>query len=109
MSDNHILENLVNHMHPDQARVACGIAGTQFQLGRMVFPLDDGRLGELHLSGFGGETSGPGQVNNCTAMRKGKRVIGGPPWDGIPGRDVMLTVHDSLFLVSNNGKLLQFI
>ncbi|XP_031388063.1 uncharacterized protein LOC116201097 isoform X2 [Punica granatum] len=274
MSDNHILENWVNHMHPDQARAACGIAGTQFQSGRMMFPLDDGRLGELHLSGFGGETSGPGQVNirkkpsmkymwsileapetegwnaeycseergptncingikddntdssghsrtvirrrkasqmqqeylfpgtsgsggteyslpsdwtnnnfrlrvmyggrsffvitdggltfeyiyteniwfwlrhdhstavkgavgnyngslfvvdtygslfmrerssdtlnwiNCTAMRKGKRVIGGPPWDGIPGRDVMLTVQDSLFLVSNNGKLLQFI
>lgn len=45
---------------------------------------------------------------NCTAMRKAKQVTGGPPWDGIPGREVLFTVEDALFLVSNGGSLLQF-
>lgn len=52
-------ENWINHKHPPNARVARGIAGLQLQAGRTIFPLDDGRLAELHLSGFGGETLGP--------------------------------------------------
>ncbi|XP_031248661.1 uncharacterized protein LOC116106434 [Pistacia vera] len=51
-------------MHPPQAKAARGVAGLPFQIGRILFPLDDGRLGELHLSGLGGENSGPNnQVN----------------------------------------------
>ncbi|XP_057480828.1 uncharacterized protein LOC130767820 isoform X2 [Actinidia eriantha] len=57
--DNQILENWVSHFHPPNAKVARYVSGLQFQLGRIIFPLDDGRLGELHLSGLGGETVGP--------------------------------------------------
>ncbi|KAF2287404.1 hypothetical protein GH714_039833 [Hevea brasiliensis] len=45
---------------------------------------------------------------NCTAMRKGKQVTGGPPWDGIPGKAMKVTAEDSLFFVGKNGRLLQF-
>ncbi|KDP22117.1 hypothetical protein JCGZ_25948 [Jatropha curcas] len=45
---------------------------------------------------------------NCTAMRKGKRVTGGPPWDRIPGKALKVTAEDALFFVSKNGSLLQF-
>lgn len=45
---------------------------------------------------------------NCTAMRKGKQVSGGPPWDGIPGKAMKVTAEDALFFVSKNGRLLQF-
>nr|DAD42483.1 TPA_asm: hypothetical protein HUJ06_000713 [Nelumbo nucifera] len=45
---------------------------------------------------------------NCTAMRKGRQVIGGPPWDRLPGRTLKVTAEDSLFFVSRNGRLVQF-
>ncbi|XP_030521210.1 uncharacterized protein LOC115734518 isoform X1 [Rhodamnia argentea] len=45
---------------------------------------------------------------NCTAMRKGRQVRAGPPWDGIPGRESKLTVDDALFFVSKSGRLMQF-
>jgi hypothetical protein len=45
---------------------------------------------------------------NCTAMRNLGRVIGGPPWDGIPGKDPKVTPEDAIFFVSKNGRLLQF-
>lgn len=62
--ENENQDNWVNHMHPPDAKAARGIAGVQLQSGRMIFPLDDGRLGELHLSGIGGENIGPNyQVN----------------------------------------------
>ncbi|XP_062017007.1 uncharacterized protein LOC133733389 isoform X1 [Rosa rugosa] len=57
--ENQSPEAWVNHMHPVHAKVARGIAGVQIQLGRILFPLDDARLAELHLSGLGGEISGP--------------------------------------------------
>ncbi|XP_058199252.1 uncharacterized protein LOC131314549 isoform X3 [Rhododendron vialii] len=62
--DNQIQENWVNHMHPSHAKVARGISGQQFQVGRIIFPLDDGRLAELHVPGLGGETVGPTNPNN---------------------------------------------
>ncbi|XP_021751529.1 uncharacterized protein LOC110717190 [Chenopodium quinoa] len=52
-------EPWVNHMHPPHAKVARGVEGIPYQLGRILFPLDDGRIAELHLSGLGGEYSGP--------------------------------------------------
>ncbi|CAI0450181.1 unnamed protein product [Linum tenue] len=277
----HESKQWLNHMHPEQAKAARGIAGLQLQLGRILFPLDDGRLAELHPPGLGGEATGPnyqvsnrrkptsniryqwstldspetegwnleycreerGPLNcimgmkddqnnnevktttrstvrrrkqqdylisaghssvksppssseehaglsdnwvnanfrlrvmhggrsfflitdggftfeylytenvwlwlrhdhptamrgalgnyngslflvdtygsllirersgndlgwiNCTAMRKGKQVNGGPPWDGIPGRALKVTAEDSIFFVSRNGRLLQF-
>ncbi|ONI13965.1 hypothetical protein PRUPE_4G254900 [Prunus persica] len=275
--ENPIPEAWVSHIHPLHAKVARGISGLQIQVGRILFPLDDGRLAELHLSGLGGENSGPShQVNfrkkaavkylwsildapesegwnaeycieqrgptncitgvkdepndlgiartmtrrrkgsqtqqhyltpgtsgsgptkpleeysfpdnwlntnfhlramhggrsfflitdggftfeylytenvwmwlrhehstaikgalgnyngslyvvdangsvllrernsndlawiNCTALRKGRQVVGGPPWDGIPGRTTRVTAEDALFFVSRNGRLLQF-
>ncbi|KAL5566668.1 hypothetical protein UlMin_029832 [Ulmus minor] len=276
--ENQVLESWVNHLHPPHAKVAGGISGLQFQVGRTLFALDDGRLAELHLSGIGGENAGPtyqlsfrrkasmkyvwtildspetegwnaeycneergptncimgikdeatdtgitrpitrrrkgseqqtylfpsvgassrqlkslddytypdnwidtnfrlrvmqggrsfflitdggftfeylyaenewiwlrhehptpikgalGNYNgslyvvdafgsllirersstelawiNCTAFRKGRQVLGGPPWDGVPGRATRVTMEDSLFFVSRNGRLLQFI
>ncbi|OVA16434.1 hypothetical protein BVC80_243g47 [Macleaya cordata] len=274
---NQMQQTWVNHMHPMHAKAARGIPGLQFQIGRILFPLDDGRLAELHLSGIRSEASGPthpvtvrrkasikyewsvldapetegwnteycteergpsncitgirdepnesdtkrpisrrrkgGQENpsylvpstseinlgssldqnnflangintnfrlrvmqagrsfffitdngltfeylyaenlwlwlrhehstimkgvlgnyngslfmvdmhgnllirerngndlswiNCTAMRKGRQVIGGPPWDGIPGKAQRVTMEDALFFVSKNGSLVQF-
>lgn len=62
--ENQGKEFWVNHMHPLHAKVAKGITGLQLQTGRIIFPLDDGRLGELHQSGLGGESLGPSpQVN----------------------------------------------
>ncbi|XP_073023521.1 uncharacterized protein [Primulina eburnea] len=57
--DQDIGENWINHKHPSQAKAARGIPGLKLQAGRIVFPLDDGRLAELHLSGLGGENLGP--------------------------------------------------
>ncbi|XVF04760.1 hypothetical protein REPUB_Repub05bG0112900 [Reevesia pubescens] len=44
---------------------------------------------------------------NCTAMKKGRQVIGGPPWDDMPGK-MKVTAEDALFFVSKSGRLLQF-
>lgn len=44
---------------------------------------------------------------NCTAMRKGRQVKGGPPWDSYPGKDSKVTADDAIFFVSSNGRLLQ--
>ncbi|KAL3620373.1 hypothetical protein CASFOL_035285 [Castilleja foliolosa] len=65
--DQEIDENWVNHNHPPHARAARGIPGLQLQPGRIIFPLDDGRLAELHLSGLGGESLGP---NAPTSTRR---------------------------------------
>ncbi|XP_024464833.1 uncharacterized protein LOC7482334 isoform X2 [Populus trichocarpa] len=55
------------------------------------------------------ERSGEGLAwVNCTAMRNLGHVIGGPPWDGIPGKALKVTEEDAIFLVSKNGRLLQF-
>ncbi|KAJ4978221.1 hypothetical protein NE237_009001 [Protea cynaroides] len=61
---NQMPEKWVNHIHPPHAKVARGIAGVQCQVGRILFPLNDGRLAELHLFGIGGEGSGPTQQVN---------------------------------------------
>ncbi|XP_042480538.1 uncharacterized protein LOC122061364 isoform X2 [Macadamia integrifolia] len=61
---NQMPEKWVNHMHPLHSKAARGIAGLQCQVGRILFPLDDGRLAELHLFGIGGEGSGPTQQVN---------------------------------------------
>ncbi|KAG5253850.1 hypothetical protein IMY05_001G0151300 [Salix suchowensis] len=239
--ENQIPEAWLSHMHPPHAKVASGIAGLPLQAGRIVFPLHDGRLAELHLPGLGGENTGPnlkyawsmldapetegwnaeycreerGAMNciegikdepneqeitrsmarrrkgsktqqdylfagsngpnkqiiflvtddgftyehlyaenlwlwlrhdhstpmtgalgnyngslflvdiygsllmrerngegltwvNCTAMRNLGLVIGGPPWDGIPDRTPKVTEEDAIFLVSKDGRLLQF-
>ncbi|KAI9093984.1 hypothetical protein K1719_019096 [Acacia pycnantha] len=57
----------VNHAHHLHAKAARSIAGLQLQVGRILFPLDDGRLGDLHLLGLGGESSGP---RNCITGTK---------------------------------------
>ena len=51
-------------MSPDHAKVARNVRGQQVQVGRLIFQLDDGRLGELHLPGTGGYHFGPGQQNS---------------------------------------------
>ncbi|KAL9250014.1 hypothetical protein AKJ16_DCAP01624 [Drosera capensis] len=51
----------VNDKHPLDTAVARGISGLSFQPGRTFFPLDDGRLAELHITGLEGEYSGPAQ------------------------------------------------
>jgi len=46
---------------------------------------------------------------NCTAMRKGRHIIGGQPWDTLlPGKARRATTEDSIFFVSKSGGLLQF-
>lgn len=46
---------------------------------------------------------------NCSAIRRGRSVIGGQPWDGIPGKARKVTTEDALFFVSKSGRLLQFL
>lgn len=62
--ENQIQDSWVSHMHPPHAKAARGVSGLQFHFGRILFPLADGRLAELHLQGQGGENAGPThQVN----------------------------------------------
>ncbi|KAH9295138.1 hypothetical protein KI387_038726, partial [Taxus chinensis] len=49
----------IDHRQPFEAKVARSIPAVLLQTGRIIFPLDDGRLGELYLSGLGGEGVGP--------------------------------------------------
>ncbi|GLJ51702.1 hypothetical protein SUGI_1098840 [Cryptomeria japonica] len=56
---NVIPSKWIDHRQPFDAKVARSIPGVLLQVGRIFFPLDDGRLGELHLSGLGGEDVGP--------------------------------------------------
>lgn len=60
---NKIRGQWLNHTSPEHAKVARNVRGVQVQVGRMIFPLDDGRLGELHFSGIGGADFGPSQQN----------------------------------------------
>lgn len=61
--DSQIAGSWVNHMHPPHAKVSTYSSGLQFQVGRIFFPLDDGRLAELHHTGLGGDTKGPNNQN----------------------------------------------
>ncbi|CAN4119852.1 unnamed protein product [Withania somnifera] len=69
-----ITESWINHVYPPHAKAARGISGVQLQPGRIIFPLDDGRLGELHLSGLGGENSGPNYHINARRRSSQKYV-----------------------------------
>ncbi|KAJ4787289.1 hypothetical protein LUZ62_038535 [Rhynchospora pubera] len=60
----------INHMHPKDAKVAQSIVGVQLQAGRTMFPLDDGRLAELHLSGIGGDEAAPALIQNPITIRR---------------------------------------
>lgn len=44
---------------------------------------------------------------NCTAMKRGRHLVGGPPWDVFPGKNLKVTAEDALFFVSKSGGLLQ--
>ncbi|EOY32744.1 Uncharacterized protein TCM_040774 isoform 1 [Theobroma cacao] len=72
--ENQISEAWLNHMHPPNTKVARGIAGLKFQLGRTMFALDDGRLAELHIPGLGGENSGPTHQFNMRKKSSSKYV-----------------------------------
>lgn len=60
----------INHMHPKDAKVAQSILGVQLQADRTIFPLDDGRLAELHLPGMGGDEVSPALTHTPTTRRK---------------------------------------
>ncbi|XP_020214926.1 uncharacterized protein LOC109798904 isoform X2 [Cajanus cajan] len=45
---------------------------------------------------------------NCTAMRKGRNIVAGQPWDRLPGKAKRVTTEDSIFFVSQSGRLMQF-
>ncbi|XP_047173530.1 uncharacterized protein LOC124841319 [Vigna umbellata] len=68
------LEVWKSHQHPLHAKAARGIAGLQLYVGRILFPLDDGRLAELHPLGLGGESSGPSQPQNIRRKSSTKYV-----------------------------------
>ncbi|XP_060216062.1 uncharacterized protein LOC132643611 isoform X2 [Lycium barbarum] len=72
--EDDIRESWINHVYPPHAKAARGIPGVQFQPGRIIFPLDDGRLGELHLSGLGDENSGPNYQINARRRSSQKYV-----------------------------------
>ncbi|KAK6925580.1 hypothetical protein RJ641_007299 [Dillenia turbinata] len=75
----------INHMHPQHAKVARNIGGVQIQVGRIMFYLDDGRLGQLHFSGLGGESSGPITQNNIRRKSSNKylwSILDAPETEG---------------------------
>lgn len=65
---NKIRGQWIDHMSPENAKVARNVQGVQIQVGRMIFALDDGRLGELHFPGMGGDDFGP--ISQSTTRRK---------------------------------------
>ncbi|XP_063940646.1 uncharacterized protein LOC108203100 isoform X2 [Daucus carota subsp. sativus] len=79
-----IPEKWVNHMHPSHAKAAKGIAGLEFQVGRLIFPLDDGRLGELHFPGIGGEGLGPylGSIRRRSTIKLIWSILDAPETEG---------------------------
>uniref|UniRef100_A0A7N0RHG9 Uncharacterized protein n=1 Tax=Kalanchoe fedtschenkoi TaxID=63787 RepID=A0A7N0RHG9_KALFE len=68
--ENKAEETWVSHTHPKNAKPVSDALGLQLQVGRILFPLDDGRIAELHLRGIGGETSGP--YNQVPVKKKPK-------------------------------------
>ncbi|PON59094.1 hypothetical protein PanWU01x14_162130 [Parasponia andersonii] len=83
--ENQMTETWVSHMHPPHAKAARGVAGLQFQVGRILFPLDDGRLAELHISGIGGENSGPthqASVRRKSTMKYVWSILDAPETEG---------------------------
>ena len=83
--EDQIPDSWVSHLHPPQAKAARGIAGLQFHVGRILFPLDDGRLAELHLPGLGGENSGPTHQLNVRRKSSSKyiwSIIDAPETEG---------------------------
>lgn len=83
--ENQIPEAWLSHTHPLHAKAARGIAGLQLQVGRILFPLDDGRLAELHLPGLGGENTGPShQVNvrRKTSVKYVWSILDAPETEG---------------------------
>lgn len=83
--ENHVEGLWINHMHPQHAKVARDVQGIQVQAGRLIFPLDDGRLGELHLPGIGGDGSGPTHQSGLrrkTSNRYEWSVLDAPETEG---------------------------
>ncbi|KAK1429508.1 hypothetical protein QVD17_11717 [Tagetes erecta] len=44
---------------------------------------------------------------NCSGLKKGRQVIGGPPWDVATSKATKVTPEDSMFFISKSGGLLQ--
>ncbi|CAL4957223.1 unnamed protein product [Urochloa decumbens] len=82
---NKIRGQWMNHMYPEHAKVARNVRGVQVQVGRMVFPLDDGRLGELHFPGIGGADFGPSQQSTVRKKHSNKyewSILDAPETEG---------------------------
>ncbi|MBA0594421.1 hypothetical protein Gorai_011326, partial [Gossypium raimondii] len=77
--EDQISEAWQNHMHPPNAKAARGIPGLKFQLGRILFALDDGRLAELHLPGLDAPESEGWNGEYCTEERGPMNCIAGTP------------------------------
>ncbi|XP_062208496.1 uncharacterized protein LOC133909986 [Phragmites australis] len=82
---NKIRGQWINHMSPEHAKVARNVRGVQVQVGRMIFPLDDGRLGELHFPGMGGDHIGPSPQSNTRRKLSNKyewSILDAPETEG---------------------------
>lgn len=82
---NKIEGQWINHKFPGQAKVARGVPGVEIQIGRLIFPLDDGRLGELHFPGIGGDDSGPAHISSIRRKASNKykwSILDAPETEG---------------------------
>ncbi|KAL6850459.1 hypothetical protein ACP4OV_021086 [Aristida adscensionis] len=82
---NKIKGQWINHKSPEHAKVARNVRGVQVQVGRMIFPLDDGRLGELHFPSMGGNEYGPSQQSTIRRKLSNKyewSILGAPETEG---------------------------
>jgi hypothetical protein len=82
---NKIRGQWINHMSPEHAKVARNVQGVQVQVGRMIFSLDDGRMGELHFPGMGGDDFGPSPQSTTRRKQSNKyewSIIDAPETEG---------------------------
>ncbi|XP_024540156.1 uncharacterized protein LOC112349635 [Selaginella moellendorffii] len=63
-----------DHGRPADAPVMVSVPGVALSLERIFFTLQDGRLGELHLDGFGGTSVGPISRSSLAKKRDGDYV-----------------------------------
>ncbi|KAG2398096.1 uncharacterized protein HKW66_Vig0136680 [Vigna angularis] len=94
------IENVWVWLKHDSSSAMSGIVGSY---NGSLFMVDT--FGSLFLREWSGNDIA---WKNCTALRKGRHVIGGQPWDMLPGKARRATTEDSIFFVSKNGRLLQF-
>ncbi|KAK7343029.1 hypothetical protein VNO80_25991 [Phaseolus coccineus] len=123
------LEVWKSRQHPLHAKAARGIAGLPLYVGRILFPLDVGRLAELDTLGLGGESSGPSQPQNnrrksstkyvwsiLDVLESGRLIQSSEEYNYVPDNWISTNFHlrlmdegKSFFLITDDGLIFEYI